>query len=125
MGCGECCIRAPAGTWGPLLIGAYGVGLVAAGIFPPDPAFGFPPGAPEGVATVMSWHSQLHGIAFFVSLPSLIAACFVFGRRFVGFQHRGWAAYCVATGMAAPVFIVLSSANTARPDAPAFCHGNS
>jgi hypothetical membrane protein len=30
------------GTWGPLLIGAYGAGLIAAGIFPPDPGFGFP-----------------------------------------------------------------------------------
>jgi hypothetical membrane protein len=32
------------GTWGPLLIGLYGVGLVGAGIFSADPAFGFPPG---------------------------------------------------------------------------------
>jgi hypothetical protein len=32
------------GTWGPLLMGGYGVGLIAAGIFVPDPALGFPPG---------------------------------------------------------------------------------
>jgi hypothetical protein len=89
-------------TWGPLLIGAYGVGLIAAGIFTPDPAFGIPPGAPEGVATVMSWYSQLLGISFFVSLTSLIAACFVFARRFPSLQHRAWAAYSVVTGVAAP-----------------------
>lgn len=30
------------GTWGPLLIGVYGAGLIAAGVFSPDPALGFP-----------------------------------------------------------------------------------
>src|SRR5437588_13055415 len=30
-----------AGTWGPLLIGAYGIGLVAVGVFTTDPAQGY------------------------------------------------------------------------------------
>ena len=34
-----------AGTWGPILIGAYGLGLIAVGVFTTDPANGFPPGA--------------------------------------------------------------------------------
>jgi hypothetical protein len=68
----------------------------------------------------MSWHSQLHGIAFFVSLPSLIAACFVIARRFAVLRHPVWAAYCIATGAAAPAFIVLSSVNAAAPGAPLF-----
>src|SRR5256884_1637427 len=38
-----------AGTWGPLLMGAYGVGFIIAGVFRIDPALGFPPGAPPGV----------------------------------------------------------------------------
>ena len=29
-------------TWGPVLIGGYGAGLVVAGIFTPDPSQGFP-----------------------------------------------------------------------------------
>src|SRR5215216_6329216 len=33
------------GTWGPLLIGATGVGLIIAGVFTADPGAGFPPGA--------------------------------------------------------------------------------
>ena len=33
------------GTWGPLLVGVYGLGLVGAGIFAADPALGFPPGS--------------------------------------------------------------------------------
>src|SRR5947208_7056709 len=67
----------PAATWGPLLVGAYGVGLVAAGLFRTDPALGFPPGAPAGMPTAMSWHAVLHSIAFFVAFTSLTAACFV------------------------------------------------
>ena len=35
------------GTWGPLLIGVYGLGLIGAGIFRADPALGFPPGTPR------------------------------------------------------------------------------
>src|SRR5207247_1875178 len=34
----------PSGTWGPLLIGAYGLGLIAVGGFRNEPANGFPPG---------------------------------------------------------------------------------
>src|SRR5215467_703707 len=34
-----------AGTWGPLLVGAYGLGLVLVGVFTTDPIPGFPPGA--------------------------------------------------------------------------------
>ena len=33
-------------TWGPLLLGVYGLGLIAAGVFATDPALGYPPGAP-------------------------------------------------------------------------------
>jgi hypothetical membrane protein len=33
-----------AGTGGPLLIGAYGLGLISVGVFRTDPANGFPPG---------------------------------------------------------------------------------
>jgi hypothetical protein len=32
-------------------------------------------------------------------LVALIAACFVFVRRFVGQRHYGWASYCAVTGV--------------------------
>ena len=32
------------GTWGPLLVGTFGVSLVAGGVFLADPALGFPAG---------------------------------------------------------------------------------
>src|SRR5881296_2463175 len=33
----------------PLLTGVFGLGLVIAGVFTPDPSLGFPPGAPKGI----------------------------------------------------------------------------
>src|SRR5579862_8828845 len=45
-----------AGTWGPLLIGVFGVGLIVGGLFRPDPGRGFPPGAPAAIPTSMSPH---------------------------------------------------------------------
>jgi len=43
-----------------VLIGAYGLGLAAAGLFRPDPANGFPAGAPPGNPEHPSWHSTVH-----------------------------------------------------------------
>ena len=96
-----------AGTWGPLLIGAYGVGIILSGIFRTDPAQGFPPGAPEGIPS-FSTHAILHNAAFNVAFTGLVAACFVFTRRFAGLDLRGWAGYCAPTGLAAPVLIGIA-----------------
>jgi hypothetical protein len=102
-----------AGTWGPILLGVYGVSLVWGGVFVADPAFGFPPGTPDGSPAEMSWHGILHGIAPAVAGVALVAACFVFARRFTGQGRRGWAAYCVATSVAD---IVLTGASFAASD---------
>jgi hypothetical protein len=97
-----------AGTWGPRLIGGYGLGLLLAGLFAPDPAFGFPPGTPDAMPTAMSGHGALHAVGFFVSMISLIAAAFVFTRRFVADRQWGWAACSAVTGLASPALVVLS-----------------
>jgi Protein of unknown function (DUF998) len=89
------------GTWGPWLLGIYGLGLVAGGVFVTDPALGFPPGTPEGVPDTFSWHAIAHGVAPAVAFNAVIAACFVFTRRFAALGRRGWAAYSAATGAAA------------------------
>jgi len=101
------------GTWGPLLVGIYGVGLIGAGFFVADPALGFPPGTPTN-ATAISWHGLMHFICGGVGFLALIAACFVFARRFAILGQRGWAAYSVATGaifFAAFVGIASGSGN--------------
>jgi|SRR6266545_694453 len=86
------------GTWGPLLLGLYGLGLIGAGIFSADPALGFPPGTPEDT-TAISWHGMMHFITDGIGFFGLIASCFVFARRFAAHQQPGWAAYSVATGV--------------------------
>jgi hypothetical protein len=86
------------GTWGPLLTGIYGVGLIGAGIFSADPGNGFPPGTPSvanGISTSGLLHFVFGGIGFY----ALIAACFVFARRFAAEQRRAWAVYSIFSGV--------------------------
>jgi hypothetical membrane protein len=85
-------------TWGPLLLALYGLGLVGAGIFTADPAFGFPPGTPSDYHAV-SWHGLLHLVSGGVGFLGLIAACMVFARRFARRGQGQLATYSVATGV--------------------------
>jgi hypothetical protein len=84
--------------WAARLIGGYGLGLVAAGLFRADPALGFPPGTPDGPGSV-SWHGILHLVSGAVGFGCLIAACFVLGRRYAREGRRGWATYSRTTGV--------------------------
>jgi hypothetical protein len=86
-----------AGTWGPLLIGVYGVALIWAGLFPADPADGFPIGTPNSSVGQPSWHGLLHLAAPTVMGIALDAACVVFARRFFKLGEPGWAVYCLVT----------------------------
>lgn len=86
------------GTWGPVLVGLYGLGLIGAGIFVADPALGFPPGTPAD-ANIISGRGLMHFISGGVGFLGLIAACFVFARRFAVCKQWGWAVYSVATGV--------------------------
>jgi hypothetical protein len=88
------------GTWAPLLVGAYGVGLIGGGVFLADAGAGFPPGAPAGAPEQLSWHGILHDLAHVLAFLALTTACFVLARRFAALGQRGWATYCVATGVA-------------------------
>lgn len=91
-----------AGTWGPILIGINGVGLIAAGIFVTDAGAGFPPGAPAG-APEISWHGILHEVGFLAATLSWLAACFVFARRFAAGRQWAW----VWVSVAAPVAVLV------------------
>ncbi len=86
------------GTWGPLLIGVYGLGLIGAGIFTADPALGFPPGTPANAQTI-SWHGFMHFVTGGIGFLALIAACFIFARRFSVLKQQGWAIYSLITGV--------------------------
>jgi uncharacterized protein DUF998 len=108
-----------AARWGAVLVGGYGGGLIAAGIFRADPALGFPPGAPAGRGQ-LSWHDALHLVSATVGFACLIAACFVVAARFAHDREPHWAWYsrltalvfagsfaAVATGANNPVIVVL------------------
>ena len=86
------------GSWGPALIGLYGLGLIGAGVFVADPALGFPPGTPPD-ATTVSWHGLMHFVSGGIGFLGLIGACFVFARRFVALKQPRWAVYSVANGV--------------------------
>lgn len=86
--------------WGPLLIGVYGIGLVAAGIFVADPMYGFPPGTAAGRPAVITTHGMLHIAAAGIGFLCLVAACLVFARRFARERRHSWMWFSLATGIA-------------------------
>lgn len=86
-----------AGTWSPILFGALGVGLVAAGIFVTDPGLGFPPGTPE--VTETTWHGAAHNVAAALATDPGAVGCLVLARRFSVEGERAWAMASVATAV--------------------------
>jgi hypothetical protein len=96
-----------AGTWGPVLVGLYGVGFFVAGSFPPDAASGFPPGTPDIMPVGMSARGGIHNLGFFTLVFAIVAASMVFARRFTRLGQRGWAAYCAATAIGAPALLIV------------------
>jgi hypothetical protein len=92
--------RALPSRWAPRLIGLFGAGLMAAGVFRADPADGFGPGAPVGKAAHISWHGDGHLIAASIGFIAVIAACFVVARYLSRAGHRGLGIYSQITGVA-------------------------
>jgi hypothetical protein len=110
-------------TWGPILLGLYGVGLIGAGIFSADPGLGFPPGAPETLN--ISWRGILHLSFASIGFTGFIIACFLFASRFKALGQVGWAWYSLITGIILFVsFAALSSGSTGAASLPFFLAGS-
>jgi hypothetical protein len=95
-------------TWGPLLIGLAGLGMIAAGFFTTAPMNGYPAGTPA-LPTTVTTSELMHNLVstlFFFGIP---VATFVFTRRFFAWRERGWAVYSLATGVAFVVLFVVMS----------------
>jgi hypothetical protein len=92
----------PARFWAPLLYGAFGVGLVAGGLFTTDPVPGFPAGTPaaSSVAQAATWHAAVHDVAAGIALDAGLLASLVLARRFHRSGRRGWATYSLVTSLA-------------------------
>ncbi len=105
----------PAGTWGPILLAVYGLGLIGSGLFRADPALGFPPGTPLETGP-MSRDGMLHFVCGAVAFYALIAAALVFARRFRRERRRGAAAYSLFTAVG---FFLAFAAIASGPASPA------
>jgi hypothetical protein len=77
----------------------FAVGTIAAGVFRPDPMFGFPRGAPPGAPDHPSWHSNLHFAVASLALLALIGASLVIARGFAAHGRTGWAASSATVGV--------------------------
>jgi len=83
-------------TWGPILLGIYGLSFILIAIFITDPVLGYPPGA----STTATIHGTIHILFGPVQFFSLAAACFVLARRDAADPaRRGWVWYSIATGL--------------------------
>lgn len=100
-------------TWGPILLGVFGLSLVGAGVFPTDPLLGYPPGAPA----VTTAHGALHMLFSLFAFASLAAACLVLSRRFAADPvWRGWTVYSIATGILVLALFVATDVVSLSPD---------
>lgn len=81
---------------GAVLLAIFGLGMISAGVFLPDPIRGYPPGAPTGPPDEPSWHHQLHGvIGGPVAFLAIFGACVTLAGRLDG----AWRLYTVLTAV--------------------------
>jgi hypothetical protein len=97
-----------ASTWGPILLGAYGVLLIVAGFFHPDPQLGFPAGAPAGIPASPTAPANIHSLAFSLLALAIVANGFVFARRYFAVQ-RAWAVYSIANSVTILALVTIGS----------------
>ena len=90
---------------GPVLLAGYGAGLIIGGVFPADPAMGFPAGAPAGAPDHLSTSGIVHAFAPPLAFLCLIGACFVLASRFAQEGHR---AAAVVTRLVAVTCVLLT-----------------
>jgi hypothetical protein len=92
--------------WLSRLFTLVGIAFILGGVFVADPAFGFPPGTPEGMPRTMSWHAIFHGVAPVIGALAISAALFIFARRLWKQGRRGAS---IVPVLVAIVSFVLSS----------------
>ncbi|CAB3938017.1 DUF998 domain-containing protein [Achromobacter insolitus] len=91
----------PGGFWAPLLLAVFAVTHILVGLFPTDPAFGFPPGpdTPLGLPPYnqVSPHGVLHAVFASIGFIALTTAAFVLAWHF-GRSNWVWlvASLCIS-----------------------------
>jgi hypothetical protein len=93
-------VRSPAATW---FLGAFGVAMIVAAIFPADPADGFPPGTPEGVPTSITTIGLVHFVAGGLGFIFLAVSCFFAVRALSRRNLQSLARFSLLAGVAVVV----------------------
>jgi hypothetical membrane protein len=85
------------GTWAPIMLVLYGIGLIGSGIFVAPPMGGFPPelAGQRPAGTNAGMHFLFGAIGFI----GLICACLILARHFLQRGVKGWAAFSLITGL--------------------------
>jgi hypothetical protein len=100
--------------WAGVFLGLYGVSLIAAAIFPPDPMGGFPVGATD--ATTPSMSGLLHLVAGAIGFVSLAVTAVIVGTWFRRIGRRGAA---ITSWIAAAVIVFAFMGGAALAMVPA------
>ncbi|WP_017597572.1 DUF998 domain-containing protein [Nocardiopsis lucentensis] len=100
--------RGGAGSvWVPLMVGAYGIGLVGSGVFVTDPVSGYPPGTPDPISyTPVGVLHDLFSAPVFLGLP---VAMVVMARATARWGRPGWVVYSLLTAVVFVTCFVLAS----------------
>lgn len=93
-----------AGVVAGILLGVLGCGLVFAGLFAPQPSYGYPPGAPDGMPSDLTTSSIVHGIAFITAVLAYCATLAVTAWRLRKLRDLKWAGIC---GGAAVILLAI------------------
>jgi hypothetical protein len=100
-------------TLGPLLLAAFSLAVIGAGLFSTDPGAGFPRGVAPPIEPTT--HGVVHDLVSLVVFSILPVACFVFARRFARSGEPRWAMYSAITGIVLAVgFIAILIAFNAK-----------
>lgn len=81
-------------------LGAFGVSMIAAAVFPADPVDGFPIGTPEGFPTTISTPGLIHFIVGTLGFVSLAVSCFFAGPAMSRRGNRPLARVSFLSGLA-------------------------
>jgi hypothetical protein len=104
----------------PIAVGITALGLLLAGLFSTMPAFGYPPGTPDGFPDDIPPTAYLHVLGAFLFFGGMIVAPALMARRFRISRATTWAWYSVTTAVIVAVAFAASSADASgRPFVPA------
>lgn len=100
------------GTFGPIGLIGLGLGMMIAGLFPPDPAFGYPAGTPDGLPAHITYHSSLHSLGFMLSFLFFVLTALVFMREDI--RQKRWLSvgYTLVSAAGALVLAMMPGTDT-------------